>query len=136
MGFDRDGLPLLFNRYRHRAGLSAWDVANADLFKPAQAKANPQMDPIVLHAHQLAGVHAAMRMNFKPIPVSCTCHGCLVADEVGLGKTYQSCTCIAMLTDIVTRQEIGAPLPPIIRKLFLLLQFPSVPDVDYPSCRK
>ncbi|MDV2583560.1 hypothetical protein, partial [Alkalibacillus haloalkaliphilus] len=35
-----DGLPLLFNAYRHRGGLSAWDPQNEPLFEPSAAAQN------------------------------------------------------------------------------------------------
>jgi TATA-binding protein-associated factor len=79
------------------------------------------MEPLALHWHQLAGVHAIMRMNFTKNPVSSD-HRCgmLIADEVGLGKTFQAATTIAFLSDLVMCQKLSqsqpVTFPPIIRK--------------------
>ena len=113
-------LPLMFNTYRHRGGWSAWDPATANLFEPTKAQANTDMEPLALHWHQLAGVHAIVRMNFTSTPAPDRCHGALIADEVGLGKTFQAATTIAFLSDLVMRQSLSQSnpiqLPPIIRK--------------------
>jgi len=118
LGFP-GGLPLVFNSHRHRGGLSAWD--HPELFETTEAAKNPQMEPIALHWHQLAGVHAVIRMLFTEKPAPGKCCGALVADEVGLGKTFQAATAIAFFSDLVIRQELRrtqlAPDPPIIRKL-------------------
>lgn len=118
LGF-MNGLPLLFNQYRHRGGANAWDSTSADLFEPSNAKKNKDMEPLVLHWHQLASVHAIVQMNFSNIPTPATCCGTLIADEVGLGKTFQAATTIAFLSDLVMRQSLSqspATIPPIIRK--------------------
>lgn len=122
LGFSK-GLPLLFNHYRHRAGLSAWDPVNDELFSPEAAAKNPDMEPIVLHWHQLVGLHSIIRMNFSSEPVPNKTFGCLIADEVGLGKTFLSAIIIAFLSDVVTRQSMmqqslpqPVTLPPILSK--------------------
>jgi hypothetical protein len=115
LGF-MDDLPILFNHYRHHGGLSPWDPANASLFKQSNAQYNPDMNPITLHWHQLAGVHALICMIFGPDAMVDRICGALIADKVGLGKTYQAATMIAFLTDLVIWQTINAPLPPIIRE--------------------
>ncbi|KAF9455565.1 P-loop containing nucleoside triphosphate hydrolase protein [Collybia nuda] len=105
LGF-KDGLPLLFSRYRHRGGLTSWDAGKSHLFEDVNAREDSQMDQIKLHWHQLAGVHGLVRMVFGPTPDAGRGCGALVADEVGLGKTYQAVTMIAFLTDIVLRQKV------------------------------
>lgn len=118
LGFP-NGLPLTFSSHRHQGGLTAWD--NPDLFEPDELMKNQQMEPISLHWHQLAGVHAIVRMLFTEKPAPGRCCGVLVADEVGLGKTFQAATAMAFFSDLVIRQELrntqSAPKPPIIRKL-------------------
>ncbi|KAG6844073.1 hypothetical protein H0H87_009984 [Tephrocybe sp. NHM501043] len=54
-----NGNPLLFNLYRHCGRLTSWiERSKADaLFSPA-AKRNPDMVPLLLHWHQLAGISA------------------------------------------------------------------------------
>jgi hypothetical protein len=117
LGFP-NGLPLTFNSHRHRGGLTPWD--NPDIFEAAELSQNPQMEPISLHWHQLAGVHAITRMLFTENPNPGRCCGALVADEVGLGKTFQAATAMAFFSDLVIRQELrstqAAPEPPIISK--------------------
>lgn len=52
-------------------------------------------------------------MNFTAGPDStCPCSA-LIADEVGLGKTFQAATVIAFLCDIVMRQKMSQ-MPPLI----------------------
>lgn len=109
LGFPR-GLPLLFNTFRHKGGLSPW--THPDVFKPPHQ--DPMLEPLKLFWHQLAGVHAIIRMNFHPNLSSSRFNGTLIADEVGLGKTFQAATVVVFLTDLVLRQSLGHPLPPII----------------------
>lgn len=116
LGFTLNHLPLLFKSHRHKSGLNSWDPMNDELFIPAAASHNADMEPISLHWHQLAGVHAIVRNNFSDQPESILPCGALVADEVGLGKTFQAATVIAFLADVVMRQKLGKPLPPIIVK--------------------
>lgn len=118
-GFQDDGLPLLFNRYRHRGGLSSWDSANVHLFETSKAQSNPDMIRIALYYHQLAGVHALLRMLFGPDPDPERCLGALIADEVGLGKRFLATTLIISLTDLVMRQKltVKAPMLPIIGEI-------------------
>ncbi|PPQ80636.1 hypothetical protein CVT26_007424, partial [Gymnopilus dilepis] len=109
LGFS-GGLPLLFNRYRHVGGLVPWDSGCSGLFD----KPSSDVLPIQLHWHQLAGVHSIIRRNFTPEASFEKCRGILLADEVGLGKTFQAGTMIAFLSDVVMRQARGLPLPPVI----------------------
>ena len=124
LGFP-NGLPLTFNSHRHQGGLTPWD--NPELFEPDQVTENTQMEPITLHWHQLAGVHSIVRMLFTEKPVPGRCCGVLVADEVGLGKTFQAATAMAFFSDLAIRQELrlgatqSAPDPPIISKFFLFV---------------
>jgi hypothetical protein len=122
LGFLKN-LPLLFNEYRHKGGLTPWQPENEALFNPELAAENPDMEPLNLYWHQIAGLHAIIRANFSSEPARNTTHGCLVADEVGLGKTFLSAMVIAFLTDIVTRQSMmkdsigeSVKLPPLLSK--------------------
>ncbi|KAF8953874.1 P-loop containing nucleoside triphosphate hydrolase protein [Flammula alnicola] len=130
LGFPASRLPLLFNSFRHKAGLSSWDPENAHLFKPDAAAKNPEMDPISLHWHQLAGIHAVMRMNFTEKPDSRPC-GALIADEVGLGKTFQAAAIIACLSDLAMRQKLQKPLPPVVSRTPYLGQYDSLPRLPH-----
>ncbi|KJA14356.1 hypothetical protein HYPSUDRAFT_208778 [Hypholoma sublateritium FD-334 SS-4] len=82
LGFVK-GLPLLFNNIRHRDGLTMW--TNPEAF--------------------LAGVHAIMRGCLTVEPNSDHCTGMLVADEVGLGKTYLAATAMAFLSEAAIQQD-------------------------------
>jgi len=108
LGF-KDGLPLPFNKYRHKGGLTPRDPKFQALFF-----ANPSLfDLIALHWHQLAGLHAIVRKLFTAEPQPDHCRGILLADEVGLGKTYLLAAFIAFLVTLLNR-EPTFPLPPII----------------------
>lgn len=126
LGF-KDGLPLLFNTLRHKGGLSPW--SNPDIFTPPASRGDlsskprkgGNLEPLTLFWHQLAGVHAIVRMNFHPTRSSSRFNGTLIADEVGLGKTFQAATVVVFLADLVMRQKCGHPLPPIISSSSLQL---------------
>lgn len=109
-----DGLPFLFARHRHRGGITSWDAGKAPLFEVAKADENPDMNRNVLHWHQLDGVYKQVRLFFSPEPQTARPCGVLIADEVGLGKTYQAIAMVAFLTDLVMRQKVGGKMPPII----------------------
>lgn len=123
LGF-KNGLPLLFNNLRHRNGLSPWTHSDHfDVEKNPSAKGN--LEPLRLHWHQLAGVHAIVRMNFQPKPSDNSCSGALIADEVGLGKTFQASTIIVFLADLVMRQSQKLPLPPMTRSSLFFYSIPT-----------
>jgi TATA-binding protein-associated factor len=116
LGFPR-GLPLLFNKYRNRNGLSPWDSDSAHLFDDDAAHNNEDMIPFVPHWHQLAGAHALFRKVFNSAPNEHACTGMLIADDVGLGKTCQATMVIAALTDAVQLQNNNKSLPPLLSAL-------------------
>jgi hypothetical protein len=113
LGFQR-GLPFIFNSKRHKSGYTAWDPTHASLFDPKLN--NPSLEDIRLHWHQLAGIHAIIRLIFATIPSPSHCTGVLLADEVGLGKTFQACTVIGFLGELAVRQSLKLQVPPIIGK--------------------
>lgn len=107
-----ENLPLLFNKYRHSAGLSCW--TNPNVFNSVDPANLPSdIKRLQLHWHQLAGVHAILRACFTEQPLPDHCTGMLVADEVGLGKTYQSASVIACLADAVIRQTLSVKMAPL-----------------------
>jgi TATA-binding protein-associated factor len=53
-------------------------------------------------------------MIFTPETAPSHCTGVLLADEVGLGKTFQACTVIGFLGELAVRQLKKLTLPPII----------------------
>lgn len=114
LGF-KGGLPLLFNTHRHRGGSTPWAPEPPNCFD-LNGPLHSDLDLIKLHWHQLAGVHAIIRKNFTSEPAKGRCTGILLADEVGLGKTFQAATVIAFMSDLVLRQSHNFPLPPMIGK--------------------
>lgn len=118
LGF-RTGLPILFNDTRHTGGLTPWRAATRHLFQEKDIlRRDPAIVPLTLHWHQLAGIHAIIRKLFTAeAATSSEVLGVLIADEVGLGKTFQIATTISFLIDLVHCQANHLPLPPIISKL-------------------
>ena len=117
LGFA-SGLPFLFNSYRHTSGLNCWSSSLATTLTSPDIATNPLFTPLSLHWHQLAGVHAIIRMNFTSLENPSGCCGTLITDEVGLGKTFQATATLAFLSEVRIRQTTGQPLPPIIGKSF------------------
>jgi len=113
LGF-RKGLPFVFNTKRHSSGYTVWNPQHAPLFD--SKRNDPLLEDIELHWHQSAGIHAIIRMVFTSEPSATHCTGVLLADEVGLGKTFQACAVIAFLGELAVRQEQKYNLPPIIGK--------------------
>lgn len=114
LGFIEE-LPLLFNTTRHTAGLTRWTSFEAFQIEPG-APVPPEIRNLNLHWHQLAGIHSILRACFTSESRPTHCTGILVADEVGLGKTYQSAAVIACLADAVTKQKEKLPAAPLLRK--------------------
>lgn len=113
LGFVQ-GLPLLFNEIRHRDGLTMW--TNPQAFMMEDRKNPPSsISRLRLQWLQLAGVHAIIRACFTAEPDRDHCTGMLVADEVGLGKTYQAATVIAFLAEAAIRQD-NLKIAPILSK--------------------
>lgn len=114
------GLPFLFNSHRHLDGYTKWDDRYSHLFEDENTTETNDIVPIELHWHQLCGVHSIIRKNFSSSEESQRlCPGILIADDVGLGKTFQAAALIAFLCDLVIRQNLANPnSPPIIRAYF------------------
>ncbi|KAF8881145.1 P-loop containing nucleoside triphosphate hydrolase protein [Gymnopilus junonius] len=128
LGF-KNGLPLLFNRFRHRDGLSPWDPAYTSLFEEKKARKDPNMTLFSLHWHQLAGVHSIIRNAFASKANPKNCPGVLIADDVGLGKTCQSVAVIAFLADAVHRQKQKLGQAPLLVKKPFLGESNTIPDL-------
>ena len=103
LGFTK-GLPLLFNNIRHRDGLNLWTCPDAFVMEDRK---NPpsHISKLKLNWHQLAGVHSIIRGCFTAERETDHCTGMLIADEVGLGKTYLAATTIAFLSEAAIRQD-------------------------------
>ncbi|KAF9443968.1 hypothetical protein P691DRAFT_808051 [Macrolepiota fuliginosa MF-IS2] len=128
----KSGLPFQFNAHRHCSGMLAWD--HEEMFK-----ADPlpeEIERLRLHWHQLAGVHSILRSIFTTTKSENHVTGILVADEVGLGKTAQAVTLIAMLNQAIWIQEpertYSTSLPPVLRNRPWLgdaKRIPSLPHI-------
>ncbi|KAF9472810.1 hypothetical protein BDN70DRAFT_818120 [Pholiota conissans] len=116
LGFVQE-LPLLFNNYRHTAGVNRWVVPDIFTFDDP-TNPPPEVRNLELHWHQLAGVHAILRACFTETPIPGHCTGMLIADEVGLGKTYQTATVIACLADAAIRKREHLRLPPLLGEIY------------------
>ena len=112
LGFQEGHTPFLFNSVRHTAGISAWSPE----FEEACRSSCDSIEPFSLQWHQLAGVHAAIRKVFSPTPDVNHCSGILFADDVGLGKTIQSATIMAFLSEVSILQQRELAVPPIARE--------------------
>ena len=121
-----NGIPLLFNSHRRLDGLNAWD--NGEAFVKNDENA-PMLINLDLHWHQLAAVHAIVRICFSQEASPKRCTGVLICDEVGLGKTFQAATFIAFLADATIRQKADVGMPPVLGGdcVFLLGFFFSLP---------
>jgi hypothetical protein len=115
LGFGEKGLPFSFNQYRHTAGFSPWNPEHRSLFEvPQGSQPSPGIDALSLHSHQLSGVHAVIRRVFTKTPNPNNCPGMLIADEVGLGKTFEACTILAFLSELGIKQSKKLSIPPMI----------------------
>jgi TATA-binding protein-associated factor len=110
LGF-KNGIPLLFNPYRHKGGATPWD--SPDAFRDVGSDSD--VFPSELRWHQLAGTHAILRRLLSREP-SFGLSGILVADEVGLRKTLQALAVLTWLTECVGRQSASCPVPHILCK--------------------
>ncbi|EAU80360.1 hypothetical protein CC1G_12776 [Coprinopsis cinerea okayama7 len=126
LDFD-GGTPFLFNKQRHRDGLSPWET-DFDKLKIDNPSA---LEPLKLHWHQGAGVHSVIRHIFHKDPSPAHPSGILLADDVGIGKTIQSAATIAFLANLALRQERGLTLPPIIRDFPHLKDFATLPALPH-----
>ena len=127
LGFLND-IPLLFQNDRRVDGLNEW--ANPEAFEQSNASNASMLTPLELHWHQLAGVHAIIRTCFTKDPSPTHCTGVLIADEVGLGKTYQAATVIAFLADAALRQKAAIQtMPPILSKPYCMQASAGFSDI-------
>ena len=125
LGFGEKGLPFSFNQYRHTAGFSPWNLDHRSLFQvPQGSQPSPGIETLRLHSHQLSGVHAIIRRIFTKTPDANNCRGMLIADEVGLGKTFEACTILAFLSELSIKQSKKLTIPPMISTLPLFLHRP------------
>ncbi|KAF8871323.1 P-loop containing nucleoside triphosphate hydrolase protein [Infundibulicybe gibba] len=103
LGFQH-GLPIQFGSHRHPTGAAnVWD-------DPAVFESSPDLQPLKLHWHQLAGVHSIIRNTFTQLPDDIGCSGVLICDDVGLGKTALAITLIGFLNQYLRSPEQPPPI--------------------------
>ncbi|CAA7271229.1 unnamed protein product [Cyclocybe aegerita] len=112
LGF-KDGRPLAFNSHF-----------------PSDDGGGGSSVPIQLFWHQVAGVHSVFRTNFKA-EASPDRPGMLIADEVGLGKTFLAAMAIAVLSQIIFAQSHKLPLPPLFTAAPYLGASNHLPDLPH-----
>lgn len=110
LGFTNQ-LPFLFNQHRHKTGFVVWNMPT--LFENPDS--NSDILPLRLHWHQLAGLHAILRLCFSSEPGKILNPGALIADDVGLGKTGMAISTIAFLAHIKNLKSVNHSLPKVIR---------------------
>ncbi|RXW12083.1 hypothetical protein EST38_g13772 [Candolleomyces aberdarensis] len=116
LGFQDNGnMPFLFNRIRHTGGLSPW---SSD-FEDAVRVKSDALECFSLQWHQLGGAHAVLRRVLSKTPDPSHCTGMLLADDVGLGKTIQASTVMAVLSELSVQHARGLTVPPLMRDTYL-----------------
>lgn len=116
LGLDTSGRPFLFAKVRHTEGLTAWTKEGAAAFKQFTKGKTPAglFKEIRMHWHQLSGAHAVLRKLFSPEKDPSNVPGMLVADEVGLGKSFLSILLTAFFIELGMRRKTKVALPPLI----------------------
>jgi len=110
----RNDLPILFNILRHIEGLNALRPEIHHLFKETKPKLQElYILPLFLHWHQVVGICTIICKVFS-VQLTQNVLGVLLADEVGLGKTFHISTVIVFLMELVQHQQKKLPLPLII----------------------
>ncbi|KAG6819600.1 hypothetical protein H0H93_010369 [Arthromyces matolae] len=124
----KDGLPPIFNAYRHRRGENPWD--KPQLFDHSEQDLQTGiLFKFSLHWHQLAGVHSLVRSSFTSEPSSSV--GILIADEVGLGKTAQAVAYIAFMNMVISLQQAKRKLPKVLTHAAYLGVNSTVPSLPH-----
>ncbi|RXW17371.1 hypothetical protein EST38_g8476 [Candolleomyces aberdarensis] len=113
---DKSGRLVLFNDHRHVGRVTAWSASGAKVFHAfLQEKENAHLfKPIQMHWHQLAGAHAVLRKFFTQKRSTSNVLGMLIADDVGLGKSFLAALVAAFLIELGMRQKKGSDIPPLI----------------------
>lgn len=143
LGLDECGRPFIFSKVRHVGGLTAWTKEGSALFRQ-HAKGNTSSDqfkPLRMHWHQLSGAHAVIRKLFTSSKQPDNVPGMLIADEVGLGKSFLSILIVAFLIELGMRLKTNVSPPPLIGMCLLhylerRLMFETVSQPYLRSSRK
>ncbi|KAH6905671.1 P-loop containing nucleoside triphosphate hydrolase protein [Coprinopsis sp. MPI-PUGE-AT-0042] len=132
LGLDEDGRLLIFNKVRHSGGLTPWTKTGNRAFKEYANEDGPsQFKPLRLHWHQLSGMSAALRKLFREQAVKDPIPGVLIADQVGLGKTFLAIAILGLLIQLGTSKSLSHKnlIPPIIQALPFLGPSSDIPDM-------
>jgi TATA-binding protein-associated factor len=120
---DDHGRLWLFNHHRHVDRVTPWTATGAQVFKAFDLRNEGAhlFKPIRMHWHQLAGAHAILRKFFTKEQSVENVLGMLIADDVGLGKSFLAALVAAFLIELGMRQKKGSRNPPLIRKCHVIL---------------
>ncbi|RXW13276.1 hypothetical protein EST38_g12578 [Candolleomyces aberdarensis] len=109
LNFTYRNLPFPFNSYIDPQGCTPWQEEGSRLFRDNLTGNDSRLKPLSFYWHQAVGIHAALRMVFSAERTSLNGNGMLFADEVGLGKTYQSGGIIGFYIELYMRQHSTNP---------------------------
>lgn len=98
------GKPVLFNQFRSKGGICAWEEKMLKKF----VKENDDMEPLSLLWHQRVGVAAIVDKIWLSHETEGDVPGILIADEVGVGKTALTMGTIAFAIGAYWVQEVTA----------------------------
>ncbi|KAJ2911463.1 hypothetical protein MD484_g8951, partial [Candolleomyces efflorescens] len=124
------GLLRLFNDHRHVNRLTPWTTNGARAFEAFQSKKENHhlFKPLSMHWHQVAGAHAIVRKFFTKQRSVTNVLGMLIADDVGLGKSFLAALFACFLIELGMRQKKEALLPPLINKFPFLGTVSKIPN--------
>ncbi|KAJ2932839.1 hypothetical protein H1R20_g4266, partial [Candolleomyces eurysporus] len=127
---DDHGRLLLFNQHRHVGRITSWSATGERVFQAFHLRQeNAKLfKPIKMHWHQLAGAHAiACRFFTKERSVT-NILGMLIADDVGLGKSFLALLFAGFLIELGVKQKKKLPLPPLINTFPYLGTVKKIPN--------
>ncbi|RXW14189.1 hypothetical protein EST38_g11666 [Candolleomyces aberdarensis] len=132
LNFSQGNLPFPFNRILDPQGLTPWQEEWVKVLESPTSSS--RLKRLAFHWHQAVGIHAALRMIFCDEPTALHGNGILFADEVGLGKTYQSGGIIGFYIELYMRQHSqseNTTIPHIIQTRPYLRGQAKVPNLPH-----
>ncbi|RXW13670.1 hypothetical protein EST38_g12186 [Candolleomyces aberdarensis] len=127
---DNHGRLLLFNQHRHVGRITSWSASGDRVFQAFHLRQeNAELfKPIKMHWHQLAGAHAIARRFFTEEQSVTNILGMLIADDVGLGKSFLALLFAGFLIELGVKQRKKLPLPPLINTFPYLGTVKKIPN--------
>ncbi|KAJ2926192.1 hypothetical protein H1R20_g10908, partial [Candolleomyces eurysporus] len=116
---DKFGHLVLFNNHCHVGRITTWSASSKKVFNAFQrdSKNAHLFKPIQMHWHQLAGAHAVLCTFFM-----------LIADDVGLGKSFLAALVTAFLIELGMQQKKDSAILPLIKSCPYLGTVENIPD--------